>query len=138
MQKLGFGTGVNVYLMKRFPRGLSHSPWVVKKINPRCNDVYQSMYLKRLTDEAKYFKSLNHPNIIAFTEAGDGCLCLAMEYGGEKSLNDLIEIEIEQSYPTLCDPMDGSPPGSAVHGIFRARILEWAAISFSKLNRRTK
>ena len=91
MQKLGFGTGVNVYLMKRFPRGLSHSPWVVKKINPRCNDVYQSMYLKRLTDEAKYFKSLNHPNIIAFTEAGDGCLCLAMEYGGEKSLNDLIE-----------------------------------------------
>ena len=138
MQKLGFGTGVNVYLMKRFPRGLSHSSWVVKKINPRCNDVYQSMYLKRLTDEAKYLKSLNHPNIIAFTEAGDGCLCLAMEYGGEKSLNDLIEIEIEQSYPTLCDPMDGSPPGSAVHGIFQARILEWAAISFSKLNRRMK
>ena len=86
----------------------------------------------------RYLKSLNHPNIIAFTEAGDGCLCLAMEYGGEKSLNDLIEIEIEQSYPTLCDPMDGSPPGSAVHGIFQARILEWAAISFSKLNRRTK
>jgi len=33
---------------------------------------------------------------------------------------------------TLCDPMDRSPPGSFVHGIFQARILEWVAISFSK------
>ena len=33
---------------------------------------------------------------------------------------------------TLCDPMDCSPPGSSVHGIFQARILEWVAISFSK------
>ena len=33
---------------------------------------------------------------------------------------------------TLCDPMDCSLPGSSVHGIFQARILEWAAISFSK------
>ena len=32
--------------------------------------------------------------------------------------------------PTLCDPMDCSPPGSGVHGIFWARILEWVAISF--------
>ena len=32
-----------------------------------------------------------------------------------------------QSCPTLCDPMDRSPPGSSVHGISRARILEWAA-----------
>ena len=36
-----------------------------------------------------------------------------------------------QSYPTLCDPMDCSPPASSVHGIFQARILEWVAISFS-------
>ena len=37
-----------------------------------------------------------------------------------------------QSCPTLCDPIDGSPPGSAVPGIFQARTLEWVAISFSK------
>ena len=37
-----------------------------------------------------------------------------------------------QSCPTLCDPMDCSPPGSSVHGILQARILEWAAISFSR------
>ena len=37
-----------------------------------------------------------------------------------------------QSCPTLCDPIDGSPPGSAVPGILQARTLEWVAISFSK------
>ena len=36
-----------------------------------------------------------------------------------------------QSYPTLCDPTDGSPPGSAIPGILQARTLEWVAISFS-------
>ena len=36
-----------------------------------------------------------------------------------------------QSRPTLCDPIDSSPPGSSVPGIFQARILEWVAISFS-------
>ena len=36
-----------------------------------------------------------------------------------------------QSCPTLCDPMDGSPPGSPVLGILQARTLEWVAISFS-------
>ena len=36
-----------------------------------------------------------------------------------------------QSCPTLCDPKDGSPPGSTVPGILQARTLEWVAISFS-------
>ena len=39
--------------------------------------------------------------------------------------------EVAQSRPTLCDPMDYSPPGSSVHGISQARILEWVDISFS-------
>ena len=38
-----------------------------------------------------------------------------------------------QSCPTLSDPMDCSPPGSSVHGIFQARVLEWGAIAFSHL-----
>ena len=38
-----------------------------------------------------------------------------------------------QSCPTLCDPIDGSPPGSAVPGILQARTLEWGAISFSMI-----
>ena len=39
--------------------------------------------------------------------------------------------EVAQSCPTLSDPMDCSPPGSSVHGIFQARVLEWGAIAFS-------
>ena len=39
--------------------------------------------------------------------------------------------EVAQSCPTLSDPMDCSLPGSSVHGIFQARVLEWGAIAFS-------
>ena len=46
-------------------------------------------------------------------------------YGESKS-------EVAQSCPTLCNPMDCSLPGSSLHGIFQARILEWGAISFSR------
>ena len=35
-------------------------------------------------------------------------------------------------WPTLCDPIGGSPPGSSVHGTFQARALEWVVIAFSK------
>jgi len=41
------------------------------------------------------------------------------------------ESEFAQLYPTVSDPMDCSPPGSSVHGIFQARVLEWGAIAFS-------
>ena len=41
------------------------------------------------------------------------------------------ESEVAQSCPILCDPMDCSLPGSSIHGIFQARVLEWGAIAFS-------
>jgi len=41
------------------------------------------------------------------------------------------ESEVAQLYPTLSDPMDCSPPGSSIHGIFQARVVEWDAIAFS-------
>ena len=44
------------------------------------------------------------------------------------------ESEFSQSYPTLSDPMNCSLPGSSIHGIFQARVLEWGAIAFSKKN----
>ena len=43
------------------------------------------------------------------------------------------ESEVAQSCPTLSDPMDCSLPGSSVHGIFQARVLEWGAIAFSEV-----
>ena len=51
-----------------------------------------------------------------------GMLCMFLALATAKSL---------QSYPTLCDHPDGSPPGPAVPGILQARILEWVAISSS-------
>ena len=41
--------------------------------------------------------------------------------------------EVPQSCPTLCDPVDCNLPGSSIHGIFQARVLEWVAISFSRV-----
>ena len=43
---------------------------------------------------------------------------------------DMLKVLVTQSCLTLCDPMDCSPPGSSVYGIFQARILEWTATSF--------
>ena len=41
------------------------------------------------------------------------------------------ESEVAQLCPTLSDPMDCSLPGSSIHGVFQARVLEWGAIAFS-------
>ena len=46
-------------------------------------------------------------------------------------ISELSEV-VAQSRPTLCNPVDCSPPGSSVHGILQARILEWVAVSFSR------
>ena len=45
--------------------------------------------------------------------------------------SDAAAAESLQSCPTLCDPIDGSPPGCPVPGILQARVLEWGAIAFS-------
>ena len=51
-----------------------------------------------------------------------------------KNLIQIMEVKVlvAQSCPTRCDPMDYSPPGSSVHGILQARILEWVAFPFSR------
>ena len=54
-----------------------------------------------------------------------------MPLEGHFLVNGDAAAKLLQSCPTLCDPIDGSPPGSAVPGILQARTLEWVAISFS-------
>lgn len=98
MKKLGCGTGVNVYLMDRMEKH-NLSPWAVKKVNNRCETKQAGIYQKRLSDEAKLLKGIDHPNIVGFravATAKDGSKCLAMEYGGEQSLNDMIEKRREE------------------------------------------
>ena len=48
------------------------------------------------------------------------------------------ESEVAQSCLTLCNPMDYSPPGSSIHGILQARVLEWVVISFSRRSSRPR
>ena len=57
--------------------------------------------------------------------------CLEKEIYIIKTVLDAAAAKSLQSCPTLCDPIDGSPPGSPIPGILQARTLEWAAISFS-------
>ena len=50
-----------------------------------------------------------------------------------QSIKVKSESDVAQSCPTLSNPMDCSPPGFSVHGIFQARVLEWVAIAFSAI-----
>ena len=52
--------------------------------------------------------------------------------GNYCSLPTSLKLKVAQSFLTLCNPMDYSPPGSSIHGILQARILEWAAVLFSR------
>ena len=60
------------------------------------------------------------------------CLLFGNLLSSGSSSNWKSESIVTQLCPTLCDPMDCSPPGFSIHGIFQARILEWVAISFSR------
>ena len=61
------------------------------------------------------------------------------QLGRERFLcTDVVSCVCAQLCLTLCDPMDYSPPGSSVHGIHQARILEWVAISFSRESSRPR
>ena len=57
--------------------------------------------------------------------------CLKMKADRNTIVGTAAAAKSLQLYPTLCDPIDGSPPDSSVHGILQARTLEWVAISFS-------
>ena len=61
-----------------------------------------------------------------FKEYYLGCCFLSSPESHKQS-----KVLVAQSCPTLCDPVDRSPPGSSVHGILQARILEWVAVPFS-------
>ena len=57
---------------------------------------------------------------------------LFSSWEGEKSWEGIFGSLVTKSCPILCDPMDCSPPGSSVHGIFQAEILEWVAMLSSR------
>uniref|UniRef100_A0A8C5WAV3 Protein kinase domain-containing protein n=1 Tax=Leptobrachium leishanense TaxID=445787 RepID=A0A8C5WAV3_9ANUR len=80
MQKFGYGTGVSVYLMKRSPKGMSHSPCAVKKVPKHCDQLDRDLYEQRL-NEAEVPETPQHRGLYrAFTTFKDGRRCLEMEY----------------------------------------------------------
>ena len=66
------------------------------------------------------------------TAAWEAALQTALRDCSKEAVCVCVCVCVTQSCPTLCDPMDYNPPGSSVHGILQARILEYVAIAFSK------
>ena len=84
----------------------------------------------------KWRKTIEWETRHLFTKMRDtkGTFCAKMGSIKDRNGMDLTAAataKLLQSCPTLCDPIDGSPPGSAIHGILQARTPEWVAISFS-------
>ena len=73
--------------------------------------------------------------ILICSQIGESSLVFLVTFLGPHNIVDQIsESEVAQSWLTLSDPMDCSLPGSSVHGIFQARVLEWGAIAFSDVD----
>ena len=77
------------------------------------------------TDTEPTVKTPNPPHILVNTEVN------TTQNAGKTPAAAAAAAKSLQSCPTLCDPIDGSPPGFPVPGILQARTLEWVAISFS-------
>ena len=88
--------------------------------------------------EISFFGGSQHSPVDGCSAASCNFGILAREDECTSFYSDILEYfiysenEVAQECLTVCDPMDCSLPGSSVHGIFQARILEWVAISFSK------
>ena len=132
-------------------RRLLRVPWtawrsnqsILKEISPGCSLKLKLQYFGHLMQwaaaaaaaAAKSLQScpthrwqptrLPHPWDFQGKNTGVGCQFLL------QCVKVKIESEVIQSCPTLSDPMDCSPPGSSIHGIFQTRVLEWGAIAFS-------
>ena len=84
-----------------------------------------------ITTILTFWKKQNHEN----RKKSSVCQRLVMwrnSYSTKDFWTELNWTDVAHSCLTLCSPVDCSPPGSSVHGILQARILEWVAISFSR------
>ena len=109
--------------------------WVGKEIRYPASGLITSWQIDGETMETGADFIFSGPNITADGDCSHEikkCLLL-----GRKAMINLAAAAAAKSLqlcPTLCDPIDGSPPGSPVPGILQARILEWGAIVFSMTN----
>ena len=92
----------------------------------RANRCKQPMYIN--TEIEKQIVACTYKKYSSL-KRNDNCCLHSMD---ELQTQCMCVCARAQSYPTLCNPMDCSPPGSSVHRIFQKRILEWIAISYSR------
>ena len=98
-----------------------YNPWVLKLKN---NSLFQISIIKYNTLLGFMLDDIvGYLGVLSMFKVGE-----AMMF---RSLYCVVCL-VAQSCPTLCDPLDYSPPGSSIHGILQARILEWVAIPFSR------
>lgn len=131
MQRLGYGTGVGVYLLERSPMGCGdlRSPWAIKKTvqvaDTTIDEPDHDLYVARIQYEAEILKKLSHPNIIGYRAYGQnspGDAYLAMEKANQ-SLADLIDERVDEVM--LVENCDGAAP-------FPANKIEKVALDVSK------
>ena len=96
----------------------------------------QVTWIQFLGGEDLLEKEITHSSIvwkIPWTEEPGMLQFMGLQRVGQDLATAAAAAKSLQSYPTLCDPIDGSPPGSPVPGILQARTLERVAISFSNV-----
>ena len=100
-------------------------------LSDQCKEIEENSRMGKIRDLFKKStdsKGTFHANMDTIKDRNDVDLKEAEDI--EKRWQEYIEIT--QSCPTFCNPMDCSPPGSSLHGFLQARVLEWVAISFSR------
>ena len=110
-----------------------------------CVCIYTYIYLYTHTYESILFQILSPVRLLQYIEQSSQyytaypCWLSILNIAARTCQSQTTQMPLAaaaaakslQSCPTLCDPIDSSPPGSPVHGILQARTLQWVAISFS-------
>ena len=94
---------------------------------PVCSwQSYRSWFWKSSkNNELKWKQNPSHPHINSSSKTRQNVSNSDRDFGGWCLQSSVVLCLVIQSYLTLCDPMDCSPPGPSVHGILQAKILEW-------------
>ena len=113
------------------PSPLAPNPSQNQGLFQWVNSLYEVAKVLEFQSQHQSFQWAPRTDLLQNGPAGPPCSPRASQ-GSSPAPHVACVCSVAQSCPTLCDPMDCSPPGSSVHGILQARIWEWVAISFSR------
>ena len=105
--------------------GQQDHPWQSKHV---IHSLVQQAFIEPLADRSCTQRSHLQEAYSSICETDKSTMIVQRK----QALREVCKCMLSQSCWTLCDPMDCSPPGSSVHGILQARILEWVAMPFSR------